>query len=135
MNNQIAGAQHASFSKAQEKDKRIKRRAHNGDELRRADSQLESEGEAGDNNVYAQWAGATMEDPRAKKPLPKFEKSVFDMSYQKNAQSSQQNWRNKDVDKSQDKSLTQLQAADQSTNKKGKHSERLEERRQRRSMA
>lgn len=49
---------------------------------RRADSQLESEGEAGDTNAYAQWAGSTVDGSRPNKPIPKFEKSVFDMNYQ-----------------------------------------------------
>lgn len=66
----------------------------------------ESEGEAGDNGIYAQWAGGTVDDT---KPMPKFEKSVFDLKYQKDKQrDTTSKWKSKDkkgydsVDKRQD---------------------------------
>ena len=40
---------------------------------------VESEGEAGDTGHFANWAGTTQDND---KPLPKFEKSVFNMKYQ-----------------------------------------------------
>lgn len=102
----VAGPQHVSFSKALDKEKRLRKRATVNNESsavrNKADSQLESEGEAGDTGVYAQWAGSTVDGSRPNKPLPKFEKSVFDMNYQKGAgtQQTPNNWRNKDVGKS-----------------------------------
>lgn len=42
----------------------------------------ESEGEAGDTRVYAERAnGVRAAAPQEVEPMPKFEKSVFDMKY------------------------------------------------------
>ena len=56
-------------------------------------SNEDSEGEAGDAGVYAQWAGVTVDNT---KPLPKFENSVFDLKYQKDKRESMVKWKSKD---------------------------------------
>jgi hypothetical protein len=69
------------------------------DRLRQMNVDPESEGEAGDTGHFANWAGTTQDND---KPLPKFEKSVFNMQYQDQkrmieaGKSNSSNWPAKD---------------------------------------
>lgn len=61
--------------------------------MRQTNVDLESEGEAGDSGAFANWTGNVVESG---KPLPKFEKSVFNMKYDQHKQMQQTGKSNQD---------------------------------------